>query len=713
MIRGNELGHKDVDLLPRLQAQWDETKSYNVQATWLWQPDALTNRNLTDYAKSNLQNQEFGLFLEYGPRSANTSGVQYRGRGLWYFSDGLFELSYDPIERKKLVDSSFGIFKQTFGYYPKTVGAWWIDGPMLNYLRKTYGITSTLRAADQYNLDVYSIWGTPWSIPYLASTTNAGIPARSSDQSSNVVVMQWAARDPVRGYGDSRDASVHSFQDYQKIGFENTYFNYLASVFLRHPGDQIVVGLENDEDEKTFIPGGHYDDLVRGATDLEKSGKAKIQLAKDYAADFLASKQILQPTKYFLTKDYLSNDQTFWYNSPNFRIGIKKEGDTVSLIDYRDYRQKVSEEYNYLPNSNGDLRIYIPEVIDSATLPQQKKLLITSNAPLVAQEKDGVVTLSAGEQQIGTFSQEKFEIKSVNQPEVKSMMVSVFTWIGLIYFAYLVIYYFRRKNIKKFLLSDAIIFVPLLIAIPYLSSGYLHDLTFVFDKKQLFLSPFLTLIPLPPAEKIIIVFQILPFIVLLFAHILSSLRPKSQLTAGIYLLVWLAVLTLFLHVPYFPLDRSTIKVAGIGGTIVGIIGVVACAMLYLKTKSKQLLLNSFATLVLVGVISGITIFLSRATYVITPFEMRALEFVYHKKLPVTYVPTPDKPIYKAVKPALFEDFTLGAKISGVEWTASELAKNSLFIVPRYLGTYLPDEKIKKENLSKIFDNFQIQIYEKK
>ncbi|MBI5122956.1 hypothetical protein HZA75_03810 [Candidatus Roizmanbacteria bacterium] len=209
-IRGNELGHEKDDLLSGLKTQWQYTFDANVNATWLWQYTALENEAMVNFAKTNMKNQDFGIFLEIDRNFAKKSGVQYRGQGPWYFSDGLLLVSYDKNEREKLIDEVFSKFKKTFGYYPKTVGAWWIGADSLVYMQKKYGIVAAMRASDQFDLDVYSIWGTPWSIPYVASKENEGLPAEEVDDSSKVVMLQWAPRDPTRGYNDF----AYSVQDF-------------------------------------------------------------------------------------------------------------------------------------------------------------------------------------------------------------------------------------------------------------------------------------------------------------------------------------------------------------------------------------------------------------------------------------------------------------------------------------------------------------------
>ena len=277
-IRGQNLGHQHDNLVAGLQRQWIVTKHFGYPATWLWQYQALNNTQLVQFAKTNMKHQEFGLFFEIDRSFAHDAGVVYRGRGPWYFSDGLFLFSYDRAERKKLIDTLFAKFYKTFGYYPTTVGSWWMDADSLSYMQKKYGITAAFHAADQYNLDVYTIWGTPWSIPYLPSTENAGIPANSMDTSLHVVMMQWAPRDPLQGYGNSEKNGTYSLQDYELKGYDISYFSYLSSMYLKKPLDQIIVGIENGNEKSNFGPGSHYYAVLQKIDGLQKQHKITIAL---------------------------------------------------------------------------------------------------------------------------------------------------------------------------------------------------------------------------------------------------------------------------------------------------------------------------------------------------------------------------------------------------------------------------------------------------
>ena len=189
-IRGPQLGLEESDILKSLQGQWEVTGEIGVPATWLWQYSALEDKTLTSFAKKEMKDQEFGIFLEIDRNFADKSGVRYRGAGPWYFSDGLFLVSYEQYDRRKLIDNVFTKFKQEFGYYPKTVGAWWVGAESIKYMQEKYGVIAVLQCADQFNTDKYSIWGTPWSIPYLPASRNSAIPANNySDRISDVVIL--------------------------------------------------------------------------------------------------------------------------------------------------------------------------------------------------------------------------------------------------------------------------------------------------------------------------------------------------------------------------------------------------------------------------------------------------------------------------------------------------------------------------------------------
>src|SRR3989344_9134698 len=111
--------------------------------------------------------------------------------------------------------------------------------------------------------------------------------------------------------------------------------------------------------------------MLTKARELQTSGKANILLAGDYAQNYLTQKKVFAGNTHFLSTDYDSKNQSFWYISEHYRATALKSEDTVYLVDLRNYTDKVEEDFAVLPNGQMRLRINEPEVIDSMRFPDE------------------------------------------------------------------------------------------------------------------------------------------------------------------------------------------------------------------------------------------------------------------------------------------------------------------------------------------------------
>lgn len=721
LLRGKELGHENHNLYTSLRDQWAVTKQAKANATWLWQYSVLEDSKMVDFAKNEMKNQEFGLLFEIDRNYTQKSGVAYRGQGPWYFSDGLLLVSYDSNERIKLIDAAFNKFKSIFGYYPKTVGAWWIGADSLSYMQQKYGITAALRASDQFNLDFYTIWGTPWSIPYLSSKENEGIPAKSWEASSKVVNLQWAARDPASGYSDS----TFSLQDYFLKGYDLSYVNYLLNNYLKNSSDNIVIGLENGGDTETFNK--FYRTMLMEAKKREENKKIKTLLAKDYAGLFLDRKKTFSEKPYFLLQKFNLDDQTFWYHSSNYRVLVEKIGENVFLSDLRDYSDDVSEDFSILPNSQARLWVGEKYIIDSRLFPDSKKLVATNVKQINLVDKGKDVELYNGGNKLAIFSSNKFQIFSDRIADAynfsySSGVVNPLLFIALIYSLYLIFVFSITKNISLLLQDGLIFFTILFLAHPYITYGNTNDLNFLFDKKEqlfFYLFPFSLFGDL---KFSLLLFQVMPLLILVLSHTLFGLVLKKNVFKRIYYLIILIYVAVYFHVFYFPLDKTSFLILLLIMFSITSIAIIIGIIALLKTKSKNLLFVSFLIIIFVFIF-GLASFYSRSKQIIASFETEALQIVKDKKKNVIYVKQEDysiKPIYKAVKPFLYENLDLSGHLTGVKWKTVlrpennilKLSdyKNKLIYIPRYLGADLSEYEINNLKVTKIFDNLQIAIY---
>jgi len=337
------------DPVASLQSEYEVITRYNLPATWLITYDVLSLPKMASALKEFSSNQEVGLFLEISPGFAKAADVKYHLTDSWHFANAVFLSGYTQDERLRLIDALFSKFRQVFGYYPSSVGAWWVDSFSLQYMHDRYGVIANLGVADQYSTDNYQVWGTYWSTPYYPSKYHAGIPATSPDNKIGVVIIQWAPREPRRGYY----SSLYSTQDYFTTPkLDINYFAQLIDLF-----SQVTVGLESD-----FTPDVYQGEYTKQMRVVAQKTAAKATMGefakwyKDKFPDVSSEQQI----------DF---DGMIWYQSPFYRLGIDETNSKI--IDFRVYPSDFREPYYLWPNREKDLRINIPSVIDSVQDPSE------------------------------------------------------------------------------------------------------------------------------------------------------------------------------------------------------------------------------------------------------------------------------------------------------------------------------------------------------
>ena len=236
----------DKSLRP-LEDQYKAINSKKFPATWLIQYDAMSDPELLNYLKGFEKSQELGIFLEVSENLAEESRVIYPFETSWYFPQAVFLSGYSQSERIKLIDTAIDKFKKDFGYYPKSLGSWWIDSYSLNYLKNKYGIESYLIVADQKTTDNYGIWGQWWGVPYYPDKANVLFPGQGKDK-LDLIVLQWAQRHPELAVGEGVKFSNNSVQpnDYLSLGKDTNFFKDLVQIYLdcKNPFGQLTIGME-------------------------------------------------------------------------------------------------------------------------------------------------------------------------------------------------------------------------------------------------------------------------------------------------------------------------------------------------------------------------------------------------------------------------------------------------------------------------------------
>ncbi len=358
-----------------LKAEYDVVLKNNLPATWLLTYDAIDNHDVIQGIQIFNEDQEIGVFFEISEKLCDKAGVVYDKSYSWHHAANIFLTGYTQSDRLKLIDVVFGDFKNTFGYYPKSVGAWWIDSFSLSYMQNKYGVTANLGLADQYSTDGYRVWGTYWSTPFYSSKKHAGIPGFANSK-IDVLTMQWAPRDPLNGYFNS----YYSTQDYlQGPVYQNTqYFENLINVFkspIENSINHVVVGLESDLDAKSYT--GEYFKQLQVVKRMHDSGEVKVVNMDEFSNIYKKISFNESQVRFIESHDILGKSiKTFWYQSSNYRIGINynTENQNLEVFDLRVYQSNFQEPYYQSTNRDFRLLINIPSIIDNFVFKNSWKL---------------------------------------------------------------------------------------------------------------------------------------------------------------------------------------------------------------------------------------------------------------------------------------------------------------------------------------------------
>ena len=354
-----------------LIGQAEILKSFNIPATYLVRYDAFGNSNITVLLK-NLSGDEKGIFLEITPTWTKDANVDYRRSDNWHDAGSAFLSGYETGERVKLIDSAFEKFKEVFGFYPNSVGAWWIDSYSLEYMQDKYGITGALIVADQYTTDNYQIWGQYFSTPYYPSKKHILHPAQTLDSKLPLVVMQWASRDPLNAYGNGVQESTFSVQandylDYHQLNTD--YFSSLVDIYTKQTLNnfgQVTVGLENSYSWEKYGP--EYKKQIEVLRQKQNSGQLTPVTMQDFSNWYKQTFPNLSPSHIIVADDPIgSSKKVVWFMNPYYRAGWFFNSDGSLFRDIRQYVDGEQEQCYLKACTEVNFATFTTRVLDEVT----------------------------------------------------------------------------------------------------------------------------------------------------------------------------------------------------------------------------------------------------------------------------------------------------------------------------------------------------------
>ena len=310
----------------QLDPLFSKLKNNNLKATFLLQYDAATDNAVTNTILEGCPSCELGIFMEVSEQLATDSQVAYNvGSGNWARPDKTFLSGYSILDREKLIDTMFKQFKSKFGYYPTTVGAWYIDPFSLNYAHDKYGVIAQVSVADQLDTDGQSYWGKPWGTPFYPNKYNILAEADNLKNKLDIVQIQWAQRHPTDGYGTGVKVSRNSLQanDYINNNKDSSYFSEILNDYLNPDNqfNQVTIGLEVGQELNAFI-----DEHLKQLKILEQKKLTSVTVG-EFANWYRKNYPLLSPIM------RTGDNKTLWVATSCYRVGIKDQ----QIFDLRSY----------------------------------------------------------------------------------------------------------------------------------------------------------------------------------------------------------------------------------------------------------------------------------------------------------------------------------------------------------------------------------------
>lgn len=359
---------KDV-LYETTRQQIQLLKQAGLPATWALQYDALINTNYQQLFKEQLgTNDEIAAWWEIPQPLAEKAGLKWRGRHEWDSAANVgFSPGYPPEERRELVDVYMADFKAIFGYYPRTVGSWFIDEITLDYMARRYGIVASCNCKDQVGTDGYTLWGGYWNQAYYPSRLNAYMPAQTRAGQIDVPIFRMLGSDPIYQHGTT--PGMWTLEPvYPQAGGSPDWVTWFMDVLIRQPSLAFAyaqAGQENSFGWEAMTTGLTFQValLAREA----KAGEIQVETLARSGEWFRHHFAITPPTCVVALDDWKHQGlKTVWYDSRFYRLNVLWENNTFFIRDLHGFDERIASPTHNAALTNTFLEYGTLPVMDGA-----------------------------------------------------------------------------------------------------------------------------------------------------------------------------------------------------------------------------------------------------------------------------------------------------------------------------------------------------------
>ena len=319
-------------------------KEANLPATWALQYDALINPRYQKLFKEQLEtNDEIAAWWEIPRPLAEKAGLKWRGRFDWDWAANVgFSPGYTPEERRKLVDVYMADFKAIFGYYPRTVGSWYIDEVTLAYMSGRYGIVASCNCKDQVGTDGYTLWGGYWNQAYYPSRLNAYMPAQTKAAQIDVPIFRMLGSDPIYQHGTT--PGMFTLEPvYPRAGGSADWVAWFMNNLIRQPA--LAFGYTQAGQENSF----GWEAMKTGLTlqvallaRQDRAGEIQVMTLAQAGEWFRRHFSLTPPTSVVCLDDWKHQGRkTVWYDSRFYRLNVLWENGAFYIRDLHRFDENV------------------------------------------------------------------------------------------------------------------------------------------------------------------------------------------------------------------------------------------------------------------------------------------------------------------------------------------------------------------------------------
>jgi len=351
-------------------------RSVHLPATWALQYDALINPRYPKLLKEQLTtNDEVAAWWEIPQQLAEKAGLKWRGRYEWDPEAQVgFSPGYTPDERRKLVDVYMADFKRTFGYYPRTVGSWFIDEVTLSYMAEKYGVVASCNCKDQIGTDFYTLWGGYWNQAYYPSRVNAYMPAQTRKGQIDIPVFRMLGSDPIYQHGTT--PGLISLEPVYKAGGGGMpkWVDWFMDNLTRQP--VLAFGYTQAGQENSFGWDAMKDGLtyqVKLFAQLAKAGQIQVETLEQTGKWFRKNFSLTPPSSVVALDDWKNQGRkTVWYDSRFYRLNMLWEEDSFFIRDIHCFAENVVSPTHDTPLRKTSLVYETLPVVDWAFWPHSR-----------------------------------------------------------------------------------------------------------------------------------------------------------------------------------------------------------------------------------------------------------------------------------------------------------------------------------------------------